>query len=50
MRYEKASPKRLAFFFATVVVFVVVVTSFRFWQGPTKRLHRLPPVQMDDVG
>jgi hypothetical protein len=38
-----ASPKRLAIFFVTVVVFVVVVTSFRFWQGPTERVRRFPP-------
>ena len=45
-----ASPKRLAIFFVTVVVFVVVVTNFRFWQGLTEQFRRLAAVQMDDVG
>lgn len=30
VRYKKANPQGLAFFFATVVVFVVVVTNFPF--------------------
>ena len=35
--------------FGGKLVFVVVVTNFRFWQGPTERFRRLPPVQMDGV-
>jgi len=33
MTYEKASPKRLAFFFATVTVFVTVVEESLPQQG-----------------
>jgi hypothetical protein len=45
-----ASPKRLAIFFATVVVFVVVVANSCFWHEPTERFRRFPSLEMTGVG